>query len=295
MYTLKQLELFMDLGESEKIIETARRFELSQSAVSMSIKELERLLGEPLFERIGKRLVLNSRGALLMREARPHVEALRRLYAQMSSDTLQGELRIAASVTIAEYLMPTIISDYMNLNHDVSVMLSSANTHDVMQKVRSGEVDIGFIEGACDDADFVCETLMKDELVVVTSDASLLEGAPWFIDQLAERNWILREKGSGTCSVFLDAIAPVDRELNIWMELEHTEAIKNFLLCRSEYISALPRISVARELDEGRLFEIPIRAHEFERDFIMISRSEQMASKLLTHFHDYLLSSIGIK
>ncbi len=295
MYTLKQLELFIDLGRSEKIIETAKKFGLSQSAVSMAIKELERLLGDPLFERIGKRLVLNSRGALLMREAQPHVEELHRIFVRMSSDTLQGELRIAASVTIADYLMPSLISDYTDLNSEATVALSSANTHDVMQKVRSGEVDIGFIEGACDDKGFVCETLMKDELVVVTSDRSLKEEGPWFIDQLAGRHWILREKGSGTRSVFLDAIAPVDRELNIWMELEQTEAIKNFLLCRTGYLSALPRISVARELEEERLFEVPIKAHEFERDFIMISRSNQPSSRLLSHFRDYLLSSMGLK
>lgn len=295
MFTLKQLELFLDLGQGEKIIETARRFDLSQSAVSMAIKELERLLGEPLFERIGKRLVLNARGVLLMREAAPHVEALKRIYTQMNADTLAGELRIAASVTIAEYLMPTLISDYMDLNRDITVLLSSANTHDVMQKVKSGEADIGFIEGACEDDEFVCETLKKDELVVVTSDRALAEAGPWFIDQLASRHWILREKGSGTRSVFLDAIAPIDRELNIWLELEHTEAIKNFLLCRPEYISALPRICVARELEEALLFEVPIRAHTFHRDFIMITRSKQSVSRLLDHFRNYLLSSIGLK
>ncbi len=295
MYTLKQLELFIDLAQSEKIIETARRFGLSQSAVSMAIKELERLLKEPLYERIGKRLVLNSRGALLMREVKPHVDALKRIYTQMSSDSLQGELRLAASVTIAEYLMPTLISEYMNVNEEVSVSLASANTHDVNEMVRSGEVDLGFIEGVCDEDGFVCETLMRDELVVVTSDRRLRDEGPWFIDQLADRKWILREKGSGTRSVFLSAIAPVDRELNVWMELEQTESIKNFLLCRSECISALPRICVRRELEEGRLFEVSIRAHEFERDFIMISRTKQFDSRLLAHFREYLLNSIGVK
>ena len=295
MYTLKQLELFLDLGKSEKIIETAKRFELSQSAVSMAIKELERLLDGPLFERIGKRLVLNGRGAMLMRSAAVHVDALQALYEQMRTDSLRGELRLAASVTIAEYLIPPLLSDYMERNEHVSISLKSANTADVIQKVTSGEVDIGFIEGEGSLEEIDSRILMKDELVVVSGDRTLAEQGPLFIDFLAARPWIMREKGSGTRAVFLKAIAPVDQELNMVMELEHIESIKNFLMHKPEYISVLPRISVRRELEEERLFEIAIRAHRFERDFTMICRSQQTPLPLQAHFQDYLLSSIGLQ
>lgn len=131
--------------------------------------------------------------------------------------------------------------------------------------------------------------------MVLSGDEALAQNAPWFIDQLASRPWIMREKGSGTRSVFLKAIAPVDQELNMVMELEHIESIKNFLMCKPDYLSVLPRISVKRELEEGRLFEIPIRAHRFERDFTMIARSQQTPLPLQQHFQDYLLSSIGLQ
>jgi len=295
LYTLKQLELFLDLGRSEKIIDTAKKFELSQSAVSMAIKELERLLDGPLFERIGKRLVLNGRGALLMRSASPHVDALHALYDQMRTDSLRGELRLAASVTIAEYFIPLLVSDYMEQNDQVTISLKSANTAEVIAKVTSGEVDIGFIEGDGLLEELESRVLVQDELIVISGDAALATENPWFIDQLASRPWILREKGSGTRAVFLNAIAPVDKELNILMELEHIESIKNFLLAKKEYISVLPRISVRRELEEGRLFEVPIRAHHFERNFTMISRSQQTQLPLQAHFQAYLLSSIGLQ
>jgi len=295
MYTLKQLELFLDLGKSERIIDTAKKFGLSQSAVSMAIKELERLLDGPLFERIGKRLVLNGRGALLMRSSSMHVDALQALYEQMRSDSLRGELRLAASVTIAEYLIPSLLSEYLDQNKHVSISLKSANTSEVIQKVTSGEVDIGFIEGEGILEEIESRVLMKDELVVVSADESLAKDGPWFIDLLASRPWIMREKGSGTRAVFLKTIAPVDQELNMVMELEHIESIKNFLMCKPEYLSVLPRISVRRELEEGRLFDVPIRAHRFERDFTMICRSQQTQLPLQAHFQEYLLSSIGIK
>lgn len=293
MYTLKQLELFIDLGRTEKIIETARRFELSQSAVSMAIKELERLLDGPLFERIGKKLVLNGRGAVLMRTATEHVEALQALYEQMLSDALRGELRLAASVTIAEYFIPSYISSYIRHNPLVKVGLKSANTADVISKVVSGEVDVGFIEGGGSLEEIDSTVLTKDELVVVTSDSAFIATEPVFIDQLAHRPWILREKGSGTRSVFLSAIAPIDQELAIVLELENVESIKHFLFCDTVYISVLPRISVKRELADGLLYEIPIRAHRFEREFRMISRTQQTPLPLQQHFQDYLLEAIA--
>ncbi|MEJ2467901.1 MAG: LysR substrate-binding domain-containing protein [Campylobacterales bacterium] len=223
------------------------------------------------------------------------MDALHALYEQMRTDSLRGELRLAASVTIAEYFIPTLICDYMERNEHVSISLKSANTADVIRKVTTGEVDIGFIEGEGALEEIDSRVLMRDELVVLSSDRRLVTGGPWFIDQLVSRPWIMREKGSGTRAVFLKAIAPVDQELNMVMELEHIESIKNFLLAKSDYISVLPRISVKRELEEERLFEIPIRAHHFERDFTMIARSQQTPLPLQEHFQDYLLSSIGLQ
>lgn len=295
MYTLKQLELFLDLARSEKIIDTAKKFDLSQSAVSMAIKELERLLDGLLFERIGKRLVLNGRGAMLLRSGGLHVEALHALYEQMRSDSLSGELRLAASVTIAEYFLPALVSEYMQENPQVVMVLKSANTAEVIGKVLSGEVDLGFIEGDGVLEEIDSRVLIKDELIVLSSDAALAASGPQFIDRLASRPWILREKGSGTRSVFLNAIAPVDLELNIVMELEHIESIKNFLLSKKAYLSVLPRISVQRELDKERLYEIPVKAHRFERDFMMICRAQQSSLPLQKDFQDYLLSSIGLQ
>jgi DNA-binding transcriptional LysR family regulator len=291
MYTLKQLELFIALARSERLIEVAKAFDISQSAISMAIRELERGLGEPLFERIGKRLVLNDRGILLLRECEPHVRGLKLIYEEFTSQKLHGELRLAASVTIADYLMPSLVSGYLQAYEGVGISLRSENSTEVLSLVKNGETDLGFIEVECNDKEIHRTTIMKDELVVVCKDAALASKGPYYIDQLAQKKWILREKGSGTRSVFLDAISPVDKELSIFMELEHTEAIKNFLLAGDDFISCLPRVSVERELKEKKLFEIGIRAVAFEREFIMISRRERSESTLLKHFKAYAMQT----
>lgn len=288
MYSFKQLELFVSLARTQRVVETAREYDMSQSAVSMSIRELEKELGELLFDRIGKKLILNDRGHLLLKRCKPHLERLKEIYADFNDSQLMGELRIAASVTIADYLMPNLLNDYLGAHEGIHIKLKSANTSDVIRQVKSGECDIGFIEGACVESTIECNVLMQDELVVVSRDSNFDKDGARFIDQLTSRKWILREEGSGTRSVFLNAIAPLDREINVFMEFGSIEAIKNFLMSDDAYLSVLPRICVVNELKEKKLFEVKIKNMAFQRDFILIKREDRVESALMNHFKDFV-------
>ena len=289
MYSFKQLELFISLARTQRVVETAKEYEMSQSAVSMSIRELEKELGELLFDRIGKKLILNDRGHLLLKTCTPHIEGLKEIYANFNASQLMGELRITASVTIADYLMPYLLNDYLGAYEGLHLKLKSANTSDVIRQVKSGECDFGFIEGACLDSTIECNVLMQDELVVVSRDSGFQKEGALFIDQLVNKKWILREEGSGTRSVFLNAIAPLDKELNVFMEFGSIEAIKNFLLSDDAYLSVLPRVCVLHELEEKKLFEVRVKNMTFQRDFILIKRHDRIESALMKHFKDFVM------
>ena len=289
MYSFKQLELFISLARTQRVVETAKEYEMSQSAVSMSIRELEKELGELLFDRIGKKLILNDRGNLLLERCKPHIEGLKEIYANFNASQLMGELRITASVTVADYLMPSLLNAYLGLHEGMHIKLKSANTSDVIRQVTSGECDIGFIEGACLESAVECHVLMADELVVVSRDSGFRKSDGVFIDQLIGRKWILREEGSGTRSVFLNAIAPLDKEINIFMEFGSIEAIKNFLMGNDAYLSVLPRVCVVNELKEKKLFEVQVKNMAFHRDFILIKRRDRVESALMKHFKDFVM------
>jgi len=289
MYSFKQLELFISLARTERVVETAREYEMSQSAVSMSIRELEKQLKDQLFDRIGKKLILNDRGHLLLSGCKPHLEELKNIYANFNASQLMGELRIAASVTIADYMMPTLLNSYLQTFEGLHVRLESANTADVIKRVKNGESDLGFIEGDSSDNAIECHVLMKDELVIVSRSREYKNRDSIYIDKLLDKRWILREEGSATRSVFLNTIAPLDKELNIFMEFGSIEAIKNFLLKDDTYLSVLPRICVVNELKEEKLFEINIKNFSFQRDFILIKRKDRTESALLKHFKEFVL------
>lgn len=287
MFTLKQLKIFIALARTQKVVEVAREFNITQAAVSMSIKELENILSERLFERIGKRLTLNERGSLLLEQVSSHVESLDNVYANFTTHKLEGHLRICASATISDYVLPDLIDDYIHANPNIKFLLKSVNTKDVLRYIKNGEFDIGFIESNYDDETIVSQTIMKDDLVVVSSDAALAKKSSHYIDVLAQKKWILREVGSGTRSVFLDTIKP--HKINIYMELDHMQTIIKFLKLRADYISCLPRRSVQQELEEGTLFETKIRGYKFQREFKLVTREDKQTSILVENFINFII------
>ena len=181
MFTLRQLEIFVALGGSTRVIDVAEHLSMSPSAVSMSVRELEKEMGEELFERIGKRLVLNERGRYFYDDAQKIIDNAHDLYKMFKSDLSKGDLRLSASVTISNYLLPQCIGNYRSFNHQVKVSLKTANSTDVIEMVRNGSVDLGFIEGRFEEGDLESLVLMNDELIVVGSDPQMEEQS-YFID-----------------------------------------------------------------------------------------------------------------
>ncbi|MBN2870251.1 MAG: LysR family transcriptional regulator [Campylobacterales bacterium] len=287
MFTLRQLEIFVALAESSRVIDVAESLHMSPSAVSMAVRELEKEVGEELYERIGKRLVLNERGRYFRTHAREIVEGAHHLYQSFKADLSGGHLQLAASVTISNYLLPAWIGDYRSQNATVKITLKTANSTDVIEMVRSGVCDLGFVEGRFEENDLESLILMSDELVVVGSDPVLAQ-RPFYIDELSPRRWVLRERGSGTREIFLSQISPVDKELNIDMEFEHNEAIKRYLLHDKEALSCLPKLSVSEELRQGKMFEARIKAHRFEREFRLIWRREKIITRVVSDFKRYV-------
>ncbi len=112
--TLRQMEIFLNVVKEGHLTNVAKEMGLSQSAISMSIKELENILGNPLFDRINKKLILNEMGRSFEKEIAPIVKRLRDIEYEFKNTANKGMVRVGASTTIVDYLMPPIICSYMN-------------------------------------------------------------------------------------------------------------------------------------------------------------------------------------
>ncbi|MBD3790413.1 MAG: LysR family transcriptional regulator [Campylobacterales bacterium] len=280
--TLRQMEIFLNVVASGHLTNVARDMKLSQSAISMSIKELENILGRPVFDRINKKLVLNEVGRAFYKEIDPLFKKLSDIEYEFKNSENKGMIRVGASTTIVDYLMPTIICSYMSSYPDVKITLKEGNTQEITQMIQEGTIDIGFVEGFVSGSDIVKEKIGVDELVVVTA-SDKFKGKSYYIDELAKERWILREEGSGTREVFLSYIKEKIDDLNIFLELGHTESIKSILINR-DCLTCISKIAVEQELSEGKLHRVDVKNFDCKREFLMIYHKDKYHSTLFEKF-----------
>jgi len=290
--TLRELEIFYRLGDLPHLSRVAETMGMSQSALSLALRSLERKLGEPLFDRLGKRLVLNERGRYFRAETQTHYLALKEAQKLFERTKISGTLTLASSKTIGNYLMPQIILTFLVRYPDVRIIHRVRNSNEIMALVREGAVDMGFIEAPCSEHVLQATPLGRDRLIVVSSDPTLAE-TEVFIDQLFGRRWLLREEGSGTRQVFLEGLGTMADDLKVFMEYNDFEEAKTLLLHNRETITCISEHVVEREIEEGKLFEVPIRGLVFERDFHRLHHRDKYQSTLFRTFADWSRHAIA--
>jgi Transcriptional regulator len=257
---------------------------LSQSAVSAALTDLEGQLGVQLFDRVGKRLVVNEHGRLLYPRALALLEQATEIEQLFREDN--GAIRVYASSTIGNYLLPEMIGRYRRDFPDLPIELSVGNSQDAINAVADFRVDIGFIEGPCHSADIVAEPWLEDELVVFAApDSPLLEGEVT-LARLSAQPWILREKGSGTREIVDYLLLSHLPQFRLGMELGNSEAIKHAVR-HGLGISCLSRRVIAEQLESGKLVEVTVPLPGLNRTLWRIHHRQKHLSNALQRFLSY--------
>ncbi len=281
--TLKELDFFYKLCDNPHVSQLSKKLFVSQSAISLAIKSLEKKLGEPLFDRIGKKLVLNERGRVFKDKTYESFLALKDAQNFFKDDNISGSLHIASSKTIGNFIMPQIIFDFLLKYENVYIQRDIKNSSEIIDMLRDGRLDMGFIEIDCNHVELVKESIAEDELVVVSCDESLPNEV--YIDQLYKKKWILREKGSGTREVFLDALGGLSKKLEIFMEYRDFEEVKKLLLQNKEAITCISKLALQKGLREIKLKNISAK-----REFYCIYHKNKYHSKLFETFKQFAKS-----
>ncbi len=289
--TLRELEIFYHLCDNPHLSQLSKKINLSQSAISLAVKSLEKKLEEPLFDRIGKKVLLNERGRFFKEKTYHHFLALKDAQNLFKADKLSGILKIASSKTVGNFMMPELIFSFMTQNPQISIHKDIKNSAQIIQMVREGEIDMGIIETECHEPDIVKEELRCDQLVVVTSDAELAQQA-WYIDQLFDRKWLLREEGSGTRELFLDRLGEMAKGLDVFMEFTDFEEMKSILQSHPETLTCVSHSAVEKELARKELFEVALKNLRFRRKLYLIYNKSKYQSTLFHSFYTFLRESM---
>ena len=299
MLTDFRLKVFKTVADRLSFTKAAAELLISQPAVTKQINELERLLGKPLFLRHGNRISLTDDGVRLLEYA----NRILALYGELrdafveEQGAFSGEIRLGASTTLSQYVLPGLLAKFRKLYPDVRVTLFNGNTEQIERQIADGKLDFGMIEGTASNPALHYELFMDDALVLVTSasNTSFTREEITAAD-LPALPLVIRENGSGTLDVLSRELSRHGlslRQLHIEMQLGSTESIKHYLF----YSDTFAFVSVQAVLDElaaNRLRVVEVGDMELVRRFSFVTAHGQR-SRLTDLFKQFCLNHYNRK
>lgn len=253
--SLRQLEVFVATERAGSTRGAADRVARSQSAASAALADLEAALGAPLFDRVRQRLVLNENGRALLHKAAALLDQAGELQ-HLFDGAHATPLRVAASLTIGEVLLPDLVARWKASHPTSPVQIRIGNTSEVIAAVAAFEADLGFIEGPQTHPELVVKPWLSDDMVVVAGAMHpLAHKRRVSLDALRDASWALRETGSGTREAVDRWLVEHLGGVSVGFEFGSTEAIKR-LVAAGAAISCISRLAVAEALAAGTLVEL---------------------------------------
>jgi DNA-binding transcriptional LysR family regulator len=281
--TLRQLQLFHAVAQTGSTTAAGERIALSQSAVSAALADLENTLGVILFDRIGKRLALNHNGRTLLPLARVMLRGAQEIeQVFQSGQSGPMHLRLAASTTIGNYVLPPLLASFQRQWPRARIDLRIANTHDVIALAGALAVDLGLIEGPCHDAELVALPWIEDEMVIVAAPSYPLlsaSGGRLGVRQLRQAHWLLREQGSGTRETVEQLLMPHLHHLAQASTLGSSEAIKNAAVAGMG-LSCISLCVVRDQLAARQLVQVHTTLPRLVRHFSLVHRNGILSGPL---------------
>ncbi|SCB13190.1 DNA-binding transcriptional regulator, LysR family [Cupriavidus alkaliphilus] len=288
---LKLLEVFLATAHDGSTRAAADRVARSQSAASSALVELESLLGVQLFDRSGRRLVLNENGRAFLPRAASLIEAAGEL-EHLFHGQHAAPLRVAASMTIGEHILPPLLARWKVSHPNSPVRLQIANTTEVLAAVAAFDADIGFIEGPQSHPDLLLREWMTDEMVIISSSSHPLARGMVTREALREARWALRERGSGTREAADRWLLAQLEDVHVDFELGTPEAIKA-LVAAGDALAILPRHSVAASLRRGELKELRAFLPTAVRQLAVVTHRERRLGAGGEAFLEHCFEGVG--
>ncbi|WP_353184636.1 LysR family transcriptional regulator [Parapedobacter lycopersici] len=270
-----RLRVFYTVAKRLNFTKAAEALYITQPAVTKHIKEIESYFKVKLFDRNGTKIKLTPAGETLLHYA----EQLFAIYQNLEFDLdgftqrKSGTLRIGASTTAAQYLLPPILAAFHHKFEAVKVQLVTGNTELIETALQHKTIDLGIIEGKSRNTVFKYTPFVKDELVLVAKTGHpLAKKSVAKPEDLLKCSFLLREPGSGTLEVITHALKQSGikiGDLNVEMQLDSPESIKLYLL-NSEALAFLSVYAIFKELKNAECTVIDVKGLAIERQFNFI-------------------------
>lgn len=270
--------IFMEVARGLSFTKASETLFISQSAISKQIKKLEEFYKTGLFERNGNSISLTAAGKLLYQKllvAKQLQQELHQEFRDLNEQfSPQVNMIIGASTTISLYILPPVLSAFLQQNPNAQLNLKNRNSENIVKALLDHEIDLGIVEGVNKLSNVTYTPFLTDEVIAVCSSRNPLKKQQLEVKDLYNIPLALREPGSGTLAVLTEALAKLHvklHDLPIKIRLGGTEALKNFVRVDT-CLAFLPRQAVLKELQSGELVEVQITDLAAKRNFNFIQR-----------------------
>ncbi|CAH8714948.1 LysR family transcriptional regulator [Paenibacillus thiaminolyticus] len=281
------LKVYVTVVEQCNFSRAAKLLNLSQPGVSMHIRNLENEFGIKLIHRSPRHVKTTDAGHILYQRAKQMLALYDNAKEEIHllRDEVTGSLKVGASFTIGEYILPRLIADFARQYPQVDIQVMIANTEEIAQAVRANELDIGLVEGKVDYADILVDhPFMEDEMILVAPpDHELTALLKLEASMLQDQIWILRESGSGTRSYSEQFIRDLGVEPKRTYVFNSSQGVKEAVLAGLG-IALLSRWVIHKELEAGELRRIHVKGGRVIRPFFILQDTKAastMAMKML--------------
>ncbi|SHS46017.1 LysR family transcriptional regulator [Mycobacteroides abscessus subsp. abscessus] len=286
-----ELKTFVTLVEVKNFTKTAELLLMSQPSVSLHIKNLENEFQTKLFIRSPKQLKITPSGEILYDRAKQLIS----MYEQTKQDILdlhssvRGSLKIGASFTIGEYILPSLLFDIQKEHQALELEVVIGNTKEIVLSVKRHEVDIGLIEGQTNEKELSVHPFLKDELFVVSSATHPLAimNRDIFISDLQNQLWVTREVGSGTREYLNHVIRSNGLKVKSLLSISSNQGIKE-TISKGMGLSLLSNSVIHKEVKNGELAILNVKDYRFPRTLSYVYSPIMKEKKNVKLFIDHL-------
>lgn len=288
-----KLKVFCTVAETKSFSKASEIIHLTQPAVSLLVRAIEEIYEIKLFDRASNTVTLTPAGEMLYKYAKEILN----LYAAAEKNIgeitgfVKGSIRVGASSTIGNYLLPGVIADFRKTYPKIKVHLLVGNTKRVVELLNAGNIDIGLVEGDVARQKMVVDKLVTDELALIVPPLHpLAKKRNISIFEITKEPFIFREEGSGTRQViekYLGKYSITPQNMMISMVLGSTEAIKESVE-NGMGIAIVSRWAVRKEIKYGTLKPLSFKEEKMLRDFSLIFQKKAISSHAVDEFLSYL-------
>ena len=287
-YTLNQLRIFTQVVKSGSISKAAEVLDLTQPAVSIQLKNLQRHFDEPLTETIQKRLHITPFGRDIARAAENLIQEAQGISQKTKAQQgkLSGQLRISA-VSTGKYVIPYFLSSFLAEHQDIELSLDVSNKQGVLGHLRENEIDFALVSTTPKNAVLISEDLMRNELFLVASSEMHIPRSRTQHDLLRKLTLIFREDGSATNQAMNQFLKSNEIKVFRKIQLTSNEAVKQAILAGLG-CSVMPIIGIRKEILSNELQIIPTKGLPIETTWSLIWLKGKNHSPVAAAFLDYL-------